>query len=74
MIGVIEPTMGTPRRSVTLQKSSHYLSTPILVPPTTRILPSRESSMVRGKVRPVWEGTVRDDVDPVSRWVEEAAR
>ena len=72
MIGVIEPTMGTPRRSVTLQKSSHYLSTPILVPPTTRILPSRESSMVRGKVvRPVWE---RDDVDPVSRWVEEAAR
>ena len=74
MIGVIEPTMGTPRRSVTLQKSSHYLSTPILVPPTTRILPSRESSMVRGKVRPVWERTVRDDVDPVCRWVEEAAR
>merc|ERR1719397_1103145 len=56
-------------------KSSHYLSTPILVPTTTstsRILPSsREGRMGCRSGRTGWQG---DDVDPVSRWVEEAAR
>ena len=69
--------MDTSRRSkAALQRSSHYLSTPILVPPitpTSGILPlSREERS--GGMRTGWQGAVRDDVDPVSRWVEEAAR
>ena len=72
-----ESTMDAPRRSkVALQRSSHYLSTPILVPATTstsRILPSSREGR-SGGMRTGWQGTVRDDVDPVSRWVEEAAR
>ena len=72
--------MDDPRRSVALQRSSHYLSTPILVPTTTstRILPSSREARMGGSgsggLRAGWQGTDRDDVDPVSRWVEEAAR
>ena len=63
-------SMAAPRR----QRSSHYLSTPILVPPTSNNSTSRLTSSRRARLGWQGQGLVGDHVDPVSRWVEEAAR